>query len=73
MFNRGEKSVRKQHKPRKFLTDRIIVVLFILSEAVIKKTQVPERLKVAKAALQWLVIDPNGSSKLYNEREVMGS
>lgn len=55
------------------IPDRIIALLFIRSKAVIKKTQVSERLKVAKAALQWLVIDPNGSSKLYNEREVMGS
>lgn len=32
-----------------------------------------KRLEVATVTPQWLVIDRNGWSKLYNEREVTGS
>lgn len=71
--NKTNCAVTEKSADRKCLTDRIIVVLFSPSKAVIQKAQGCERLKVATVMLQWVVIDRNGCSKLYNECEVMGS
>lgn len=51
------------------------MLLFCLFKVVtaFRKRQGFTRLKVATVMLQWVVIDRNSCSKLYNECEVMGS